>query len=101
MPTFPRAEKPATWLLLSVWPSHGVLMFVPPAVIFITSLVIRRGCSMAPTVMTFLAVDGDTTLSGLPFNPSSSPPPVLPAENTNRTGCEPVRSGSASRTAAS
>ena len=68
---------------------------------FHTWLVMVRGCSMAPTVMTFLAVPGDCTVSALPEAPLSSPPPELPAEKTKRSGCEPGTLGNASRTAAS
>jgi hypothetical protein len=65
------------------------------------SLVMLRKLSTAPTVMTFLALAGDKMLSGNPPCPSKSPKPSLPAANTNSSGCDPVTSGSASRTAAS
>ena len=67
----------------------------------VNTFVMLRGCSSAPTVMTFLAVAGDRMVSATPPKPSLSPPPELPAENTNSTGCEPVTVGNASRTAAS
>ena len=63
---------------------------VPSA--YVTMFVMLRNCSSAPTVMTFLAVPGDKIVSAdCRRAPSSSPPPSLPAANTNSTGCEPVR----------
>ena len=85
--------------------NHGRLVthaLVPSTIEhFHTWLVMLRGCSMAPTVITFLAVAGDWMESGSPPEPSSAPLPALPAPNTKSTGWEPVTSGSASRTAAS
>src|ERR1039457_2349050 len=104
-PTGPRLEKAATWSLASVIDSHGWLVvheLVPvTAEHFQTWLVMLRFCSMAPTVMTFLAVPGELIVSALPAPPSEFPPPLLPAEKTSNSGWEPVTVGSASPTAAS
>jgi len=66
-----------------------------------TVTVTGRNCSTAPTVMTFLAVAGAWMRPGRPPLPLSLPPPLLPAENTNSSGCAPGSSGRASRVAAS
>ncbi len=108
MPTLPRPENAATWLSELVIARQGVLVVqvwplvqVVHGVHFHTSFVISRSCSMAPTVITFLAVPGERTVSGSPLSPELSPPAPLPAGNTNNNGCDPVTPGSASRTAAS
>ena len=67
----------------------------------VTTLVMLRNSSSAPTVTTSFAVPGELMESALPFWPLASPAPSLPAANTNNTGCGPVTSGNASRTAAS
>ena len=60
-----------------------------------------RKCSIAPTVITFLAVAGAGMLSGSPESPLVSPKPLFPAANTYKIGCEPGTLSNASRTAAS
>ena len=86
MPTLPRLEKEATWLLLSVNPTKGAFVlvtFVPPTLSMVTnSLVTLRKFSIAPTVITFLAVPGAGMLSGSPTVPLVLPKPLLPAANT-------------------
>src|SRR6267378_2624059 len=103
MPTLPRLENAATSVAELVMPFQGAfveqLFVAPSAVHFQTSLVISRGCSIAPTVITFLAVPGEKMVSGSPPCPESSPllgGPTLPAGNTNSNGCEPVTRGRAS-----
>src|SRR5215467_10953732 len=74
IPTFPRPEKPATWLLESVLGSQGWLVTHPnTGSQTLVSLVIFRNCSTPPTVITFLAVPGDSTVSGKPPLPPSLP----------------------------
>src|SRR5512137_1894914 len=96
MPAFPRPEKLATWLLESVLAVHGKLVsqnkpFVDDwsGVQMVTSLVILRNCSTAPTVITFLATPGERIESATPpLPPSLAPPPgrlavpPLPVGNT-------------------
>src|SRR4029077_10262628 len=96
-PTFPRAEKEATWLELSVNPCQtGKLL--PSSV---TSFVMLRRFSQAPTVITFLAVPGARMNPGkLPNNSVSTGFP-LPAAKTRVNGCDPGTPGKASRAAAS
>src|SRR6266487_1311630 len=111
MPTLPRAENAATSTGELVMPFHGWLVrqLVPLVQVahgehLHTSLVMSRGCSTAPTVITFLAVAGERMVSGSPPCPESSPllgAPTLPAAKTNNNGCEPVIRGKASRVAAS
>src|SRR5690349_19383848 len=100
MPTLPRLENAATWFDESVSPNHGVLVWQEAAQVQVW-LVMKRACSSAPTVITFLALAGDWILSGVPPVPSSAPWPALPAAKTHSNGCEPDTVGSASRTAAS
>ncbi len=118
MPTLPRLEKLATSVSESVAGSRtrlvrrvafvsGTRNWRPPAKITrpcssrTTALVSRRSLSRAPTVRTFLALPGAETVPRKPPTPLSPPPPELPAANTNRTGCSPDCSGSASREAMS
>src|SRR5436309_5538212 len=98
-PTLPRLEKSATWFALSVKVAHGalvvqVVIFVPLMLVVrqsvVKELVMFRGSSVAPTVITFFAVAGDWMVSLSPPSPESLPAPELPAEKTNKTGCEPV-----------
>ena len=97
MPTLPRLENDATSLSLSVKPTNNWL--VSPLIT--ASLVMLRELSIAPTVITFLAVAGARMLSGSPTVPLVLPKPLFPAANTYRIGCEPGLSAIASRTAAS
>ena len=98
-PTGPRLEKAATWSLASVMPSQGWLVMQVVLVWsavehFHTSLVMLRSCSMAPTVMTFLAVPATDGVR-IAAVPSDSPPPALPAENDQqqRLGARDSRAG--------
>ena len=78
MPTLPRLEKAATWLLLSVLPRNGVAMFVLPSALITTATLVRlRGCSTAPDGDHVLAVAGDKMLSESPLMPVSSPLPAV------------------------
>ena len=99
MPTLPRLENAATWLSESLMPANGVLVVVvttsfstslPSSSVSVTVLVtlvydsaaISRSVSIAPTVITFLAVPGAVMVFGLALRPLSVPEPELPAGNT-------------------
>src|SRR5262245_13623912 len=86
-----RLENPAMSLFVSVIDNHGRLVTRFGMVPLTTSLLMYRRFSSAPTVMTFLALLGE----------SIPPAPRLPDANTTVNGCIPGVYGRASRTAAS